>query len=130
MSNTLAALRGELDTILSGAGMHVADHMPERLNPPVAFLAAGSPYVESGDTYGTFAVRFTVVLVAPRAVNAASTAGLDRLVAAALTAVVEAPGWGAERVDQPSLLAANNTEYLSTTLDVITHRAIETEGAG
>jgi len=125
--STLTGLRSALDTVLTGRGLRTADHLPERVVPPLAIIGAGSPYVESGERFGTFAVRFTVFLVAAKAANQTATAELDDLVTRAVAAVMDAPGWGVERVDQPSMLDTGGAQYLSTTLDLITTSPLEPE---
>lgn len=118
MSNTLHELRQELADVLDAAGTTVVDHLPERLVPPLAIVAAGSPYVEPADTFGSYRVRLTAVLVCSPATNDVATDALDEAVTAALVAL-DASDWGIERVDQPSMLAHANTHYLSTTVDVV-----------
>lgn len=115
--NTLKSLRAELAATLTGAGTTVKDHLPERLVPPLAVIAAGSPYVEPGDAYGSWTVRFTVILVCSQATNEVSTDELDSAVTAALVAL-DGDDWRVERVDQPTMLAHANTHFLSTTIDV------------
>ena len=121
---TLKALRGDLSEVLTAGGLRVQTHLPERLVPPLAIIGAGSPYVESGDTFGTFAVRHTVFLIAARAANETATEELDALVMNAVDAVMDATGWGVERVDQPSMVEANGAHYLGTTVDLITHKRL------
>lgn len=116
--NTLALLREDLSTVLEAAGVRTHGFLPERIVPPLALLAAGSPYVEDGDTYGSYTVRFTVVLVASQATNQVATKELDEAVTAALVAL-DNGNWAIERVDQPTMMQSSNTHYLSTTIDVL-----------
>ncbi len=115
--NTLAAQRGRLETALAAGELTVLDHLPERLVPPVAIIAAGSPYLEAGEQFGSWRVRFTVVLVCAQGTNDTATKQLDEIVTAATVAL---DGWGIERVDQPTMLAHGNAHFLSTTVDVVT----------
>lgn len=124
---TLKALRGDLDTVLEAAQIRTETHLPERVTPPLAIIGAGSPYVEPGDTFGTFAVRFTIFLVAARAANETATDELDAMVLKAVDAIMGAGGWGVARVDQPSMLEANGAHYLSTAMDVITQQRLEVD---
>ncbi|MBB1482496.1 hypothetical protein H5392_01315 [Tessaracoccus sp. MC1865] len=116
--NTMRSLRASIKTALGDAGLPVEDHLPERISPPLVMLAAGSPYVEAGDTYGSFNIRFTVVLVAAQGPNEVATSALDEHVTAALVAL-DNRGIAVERVDQPTMLAHGNTHFLSTTIDVL-----------
>lgn len=115
--NTLEAQRLEIQTALLSAGMAVEDHLPERLAPPLAIIAAGSPYLEGGSTYGSFTARFTVVLICAQGTNATVTKDLDREVTTAVIALDDAD-FGLERVDQPTMLQHGGGNYLSTTLDI------------
>jgi len=124
MSNTLKELRSTIRVRLTAAGIRVEDHIPEQIRPPMAMIAAGSPYLEAGDAYGTFTARFTVVLVASQATNEVATSELDEAVTAAVVAL-DGELWGIERVDQPTMLQTNNTQYLSTTIDVVTATSID-----
>lgn len=116
--NTLATLREDLSTVLETAGVRTHGFLPERIVPPLALLAAGSPYLEEGDTYGSYKVRFTIVLVASQATNEVATKELDDAVTAAVVALDNAR-WAVERVDQPTMMASGNAHYLSTTIDVL-----------
>lgn len=115
--NTIGRQRQDLADVLTRAGFTVVDHIPEQIRPPVALIAAGSPFVEGGDTFGAFTIRFTVIAVCSQGTNSAATQDLDRYVATALVAVDNA-SWSLERVDQPTMLATGSANYLSTTIDV------------
>ncbi|MGC5584149.1 hypothetical protein [Ornithinimicrobium sp. W1665] len=114
--NTLRALREDLQAVLAPIGT-VLDHLPERITPPVAIIAAGSPYVEAGETFGSWSVRFTVVLVASQGTNQTATRQLDHVVAATAVALDQG-AWDVERIDQPTMLGHAGTHFLSTTVDV------------
>lgn len=115
--NTLKALRADLGAAL-GSDVTVLDHLPERLPTPATFIAAGSPYIESGDTFGSYKVRFTLIMVCGKGTNEVETEALDVEVARTVVALNTA-GWALERVDQPVMLAHGNANYLSTTVDVV-----------
>lgn len=115
--NTLATLRRQIQDALTQAGMTVEDHLPERMSPPLAIIAAGSPYLEGGTTFGSYTARFTVVLVCPAGTNATVTKALDASVTQAVV-VLDGADFGLERVDQPTMLQHGGGNYLSTTLDV------------
>lgn len=115
--NTLTTQRGALQAALVESGLTVKDHLPERIVPPVAVIAAGSPYLESGETFGSWTVRFTVVLVCAQGTNETATKDLDDAVTAVVVAL-DGAGWALERVDQPTMLQHGNGHFLSTTVDV------------
>lgn len=116
--NTLKALREELSAALATADLPVQTHLPERIVPPLAVLAAGSPYVERGDRFGSFRVRFTAILVCATGPNEVTTAALDETVTAALVALDDSE-FDLERVDQPMMLAHGNSHYLSAQVDLV-----------
>lgn len=115
--NTLEQLRTDLTAALTGAGVTVVDHLPERLVPPLAIVAAGSPYLENGQTFGSYTARFTVILVCAQGTNATVTKALDADVTRCVVALDDSD-FGLERVDQPTMLQHGNGNYLSTSLDV------------
>lgn len=128
--NTLRALRADLKEAMESSGATVVDHMPERLVPPTAIVVAGSPWVEDGDTYGSFVVRYTVLLVCSQAPNAVVTDELDSALTAALVAL-DGGSWATERVDTPVMLSHANAHYLSVSVDVArTVPAIEDDTGG
>lgn len=122
--NTLRSLRGEITTRLTEAGFSVLPFLPERIAPPVAIIAAGSPYLESGATYGTFETRFTVILVCATGTNETTTNALDDLLTAAIVSL-DGAGWGIERADQPTMLSHGNASYLTTNIDIVTTTGID-----
>lgn len=116
--NTLRALRDDLKAALTLAGITVLDHLPERLVPPLTIIAAGSPYIESGDAFGSYRAHFTLVLVGPHGTNETTTHALDELIAKTLVSL-DAADWGLERVDPPMMLQHGGGNYLSTQIDVV-----------
>lgn len=125
--NTLTDARASLAAILTDAGLTALDFLPERINPPVALITAGAPWVANGETFGSFEVRYVVTLVAPKATNDTATDTLDALAAEALVAVCNAPDWGVDRVDEPHMLVVNGGEYLAASLTVVLATDIETD---
>lgn len=123
--DSLTAARQELKSLLDEAGVEVITSIPERLAPPAVFLAAGSPYLEPGARFGTFIHRFTLVLVVATGPNTATTPALDALAAKVVVGLHSANRWDVERVDQPQMLQANNTQFYSTTIDVASTREVE-----
>lgn len=117
--NTLQRLRGDLRDLFTEAGFTITTHLPERIVPPLAIVAPGSPYLEDGESFGKYRARFTVFLVCATGTNDTVTDQLDELVASAVVALDDSP-WLTERVDQPSMLEHGRASFLSTTIDVAT----------
>jgi hypothetical protein len=111
LRDTIAA-QLETDTTVQALG-----YIPSRIVPPLYLVSSGSPYVESGDTYGSFKVRMNVDVVSATAANDVSTEALDTLVEDALVSLVNS-GIGIENVQQPYQLDTNNAQYLATTIVV------------
>lgn len=113
---SLAALRSEVAQTLTDASLKAFDHLPGRLVPPAAVVAAGSPYITPGDTYGTFVARWDVVIVVPAGDNEVRTTDLDDALELALSAL-----WGRyaiEEVSAPYALEANGATYPAVRLTV------------
>jgi len=93
------------------------DYIPARIVPPIYLVSSGSPYVESGDTYGSFKVRMNIDIVSATAANDVTTEALDTMIEDALVSLVNM-GVGIENVQQPYQLDTGNAQYLSTTVSV------------
>lgn len=115
----IAIARAELAAALGGLGAPVTDHVPERLTPPTLMVVHGSPFIESGDTFGTHLVRFEVWAVSKLSANARMTDDLDALVESAIGALI-GDGWQIENVAQPFAYSVNNASYLASTITVTT----------
>lgn len=115
----IADARAELVAALDGLDAKVTDHVPERLNPPALMVVHGSPFLESGDTFGSAVVRFEVWVVSKLAANARMTDELDVLIESTIEALA-ADSWAVERVEQPFTYAANGGSFLASTIAVTT----------
>lgn len=120
-AGVLRALRVELaDTIgAAGAELTVYDHVPGRVQLPAAFVMAGAPYIEQGQTFGSATVRFAVVLLTQPALNSVETDLLDERIETVQQQLQDA-GWLVERVDQPQLQELNGQELLAVQLAIAT----------
>lgn len=92
-------------------------YFPGRLIVPSAVVMPGSPYLESGNTFGTLLAHFQVEIIMGTAANEVTTSGLDDQVENALVAFVNA-GYGVEQVSAPYALEANGQQYLAATISV------------
>ncbi|SNS41584.1 hypothetical protein SAMN06309944_0164 [Micrococcales bacterium KH10] len=114
--SVLNDIRTGIVQALEAAGIQAFDHLPERLNPPVAVLVPGSPYLEAGDVFGTHKVRYTVALVAGNATNDMATKALDELIETAVTALWDTADL--ERAGDVYTYQANNGQYLAVDLEI------------
>lgn len=92
-------------------------YAPARLIVPSAVVMPGSPYMESGVTFGTLTGHFQVELIMGTAANSVTTSGLDDQIENALVGLIEA-GFGIEQVSSPYALEANGQQYLAATISV------------
>lgn len=115
--SALNDLRAELVEALQGLDLTLYTHIPGRMSLPGAFVMAGSPYIEAGQTFGTRTVRFSVVLAVQTGDNQSETSALDDLIEGA-QAALEAADWLVESVSQPYAMAFNNSEGLVTEITV------------
>lgn len=124
--SVLAELREELQGFLTEGGITAFDHIPARVQPPVAVVAAGSPYILEVFDAKTFnhdyQVRMEVTLIANQATNDIATDTLDDLICDTLIALAD--HWEAE-VSQPFQLEVNNAVYLAATVSISTTVTID-----
>lgn len=117
--STLTDLRTELTESLTPLSVTTYTHVPGRMSLPGAFVMAGSPYIEQGDTFGARRIRFAVILAVQTGTNQSETTALDELIESAITAL-ETDDWLVEEVSQPYSMAFNNAEGLVVELTVTT----------
>ncbi|TDL43599.1 hypothetical protein [Microbacterium oleivorans] len=115
--NKLLELRTDLATALGALGITTYTHVPGRLDLPGAFVMAGSPYIEQGQTFGERIVRFQVVIATQTGDNLSETSALDELILSA-QAALEEDGWVVESIEQPYASDFNNAKALVTILNV------------
>lgn len=114
---TLTALRQEAADALTAVGITASAYIPGRFVPPIAVVAPGSPYIETGGTYCQHTVNLSILLVSQTATNETSSEALDEQIAQALVALEDA-GFDLTEVSQPGAFNANNADYLSAFLNI------------
>ncbi len=114
--NALKNLRARVTAALDGLGLTVYDHVPARPNTPAAVITPGVPYIEPGDTFGSWKVNLVVSLLGRTATNQVVTDELDETITNTIRALD--PLVDLERVGPYYRYAANNAEYLATDLDI------------
>jgi hypothetical protein len=90
-------------------------YVPSRITPPLAIITNGSPYLQSGDTFGTFAARWDVTLVIPTGANDVTTEALDTLIDDVVVLLVNNK-YGVDTVSASYAMEANNATYLAVTV--------------
>lgn len=120
MSNALSTARTELAAAATeGSSWKVHPHVPGRITPPIGAVTPGSPYLEPGETFGSFTVRYVVSLISRTGANDFVTDELDEAITETVVALVNA-GYGLESVSQPYALDAGNAQYLAVDLTTTT----------
>lgn len=92
--------------------------LPERVQPPVAVISAGNPYIEI-ETYCDKTVNLVVTLIVGRSDNEVALDALDDYIYSTMEAL---PHWATvEYVEQPFLLEWNGAVYLASRIEVQTN---------
>lgn len=107
----LAELRQDLKEGLEEQDLKAVEYLPERIQPPIALVTAGDPYLEQGLTACLFKVSLDITLVAAKATNANATDALDEMIESAILATGD---WFIDTISAPFMLEANNAQYLSS----------------
>jgi len=107
----------ELATVLKDAGLPAFPTLPNRITPPVAVVQAGSPFMESGGSFGEFKTRWEITLVTPTGANEVATEKLYTLLEDAIVSLVNSK-YSVETVSKPYALEANNAQYVALDLKV------------
>jgi hypothetical protein len=115
---SLTIVKQEVATLVSSV-VPTHPYLPERFNPNVAFVTPGSPYLQSGLTYGKFLAKFNIdVVIAPQS-NEEATKALDEIVNDIVTLLLS-EGYGINQVGQPYPLESQNTTFLAITIEIET----------
>lgn len=110
----LTATRSELAARLAeGTGFTAHPFLPARITPPVVAVLPGSPYLTSGETFGTFRVALDGYLIVSAINNATGTKSLDAAITGAVIAAVNGD-WSVDSVSEPFAFdAKTGTQYLA-----------------
>lgn len=111
MVSTLTALRIEVRDLLAAAGIKATEFLPEVLQPPVAVVIPGEPYVAPGKTFGSHDVAVAIYLVGAKGTNKVAAAAMDDLIEKAVEAL---PNWDVRDIRQPYTITINGSRYLGT----------------
>ncbi|OIU84613.1 hypothetical protein [Microbacterium sp. AR7-10] len=93
------------------------DHVPGRVLLPAAFVLAGSPYIEQGETFGDRLIRFQIVVCTHPSLNEIETDSLDQIIESASEDLAK-KGWAVESVQQPAIQELNGAEVFATEINV------------
>lgn len=105
------------DVVETATTIPAYPYAPARLIVPSAVIMPGSPYLESGLTFGTLTGHFQVELIMGTAANSVTTSGLDDQIENALIALLN-EGYSIEQISSPYALEANGQQYLAATISI------------
>ena len=117
MSNIGDMRQDIADVVHTATTIPAFPYAPGRLIVPSAVVMPGSPYMESGLTFGTMTAHFNVELIMGTASNQVVTSGLDDQIENALQGLLDA-GYAVEQVSPPYALESNAQQYLAATISI------------
>lgn len=120
MTNALTLARAAVKDALTTGGMNAHVILPERVTPPLAWIAAGDPYItREGANFGGEIVHHEVVVAVGAGVNEVKAEGLDDLILKALDAL-DAADLHVSNVGQPGTVSIGGQKCLAVAIDVQT----------
>lgn len=111
----LKEVRAEVGDLLTAAGLEAHHFEPERLAPPLVVVTAGSPYVETGETFTDNTMRLDLILIPQKGSNEKEQDDVDDMIEQTLAAL---PDWHLESVSEPYVPQAGTAEYLAVKVTV------------
>lgn len=125
VTSDLTKLRDEITAALAWAGIKSIPFLPDRLDPPLALVQPGSPYIEPSMTSRPGALAWKlhheVVLLVSPGDKRSQTVSLDALIEDALVAIAH---FGVDQVGQPYVLQAgtDGPMYFAARIQLTTTR--------
>lgn len=111
--------RQALKETLAATSVQTFDYLPERFTPAAFLVLPGSPYITSGERFGSHEANFDVWLVGPSGDNKKVTDFLDQTIQAGIGLMLQ-EGWTVNEVQEPFLYQMQNGNYLSVVISVST----------
>lgn len=116
--SVLGTLRQDIaDVLAEDTDFPTLSFIPGRIVPPLYIVSQGSPYITSGNTFGTFEATFSVEVISATASNDTNTEAIDTMIEEALVSLVN-QGLSVTSATQPYQLDTNNAQYLASTIAV------------
>ncbi|MFJ2297385.1 hypothetical protein [Oerskovia paurometabola] len=110
-----------LAALLTDAGLPTEPEVPERYTPPVRYALASSPWLESGQTVGSWRAHFRVVCVTGRGTNEVQMTELGAMVRAVIRALAGSRFViSAQAVDQPAEIGTGAGVSLGAAVNIVT----------
>lgn len=96
----------ELADLLTTKGLLTTPEVPEVKTPPFRYILTADPWIASGQSFGSWRVRFRVVCVVAPGTNVVQLTQLGDMVRAVIVALKGSPfAVEADAVDEPSRMA-------------------------
>jgi len=117
----LMTVSNNIAQTLKDAGLTAFPYIPARINPPLAVIAAGSPFVSSeGVAFGEFKTRWEITVIAPTGANDVSTEKLYDLVEDSIVALVNSK-YIVDEAGKAYALEANGAMYAAIDIKINTN---------
>lgn len=119
-STAVDQARAELAGQLTAAGFRAADHIPDRITPPMALVLPADEYLTPGDVFdgSEWVLGLVVVLLAEPGDNRSTTEALDRMLTGAIGAT--AGGWDVQPIKRPYIATVGAANYLAADIELST----------
>ena len=119
MVSAITDARIDVAAGLTDAGMHIIDHIPGRVAPPVVLIGTGDPYLQQLDanTFDAtqFQLRLELFAIAGTATNEVAIAQLETMVE---QIIINLGDWTIENVSPPFMASANDAQYLTSRITI------------
>lgn len=116
--SVIGDLRAGAKDVLVAADVKAVDYLAETLNPPVAAVVPGDPYLDrEGEDipFGHMRVRINVLLIGAKATNKSAASQIDELIEKSIDALEDAD-WNVEEVGAPQQMLLNGVKHIGTYL--------------
>jgi hypothetical protein len=111
----------ELARVLTDAGLPTKVEVPERYTPPARYVLASSPWIESGQTLGSWRAHFRVVCVVAPGSNEREMTDLGSMVRDVVRALRGTRfAVAAQAVDEPGEMSTGAGTTLGAAVNIVT----------
>lgn len=118
--HALKKARQDAANVLTEQGLNAYVYSPEKFSPPLAYVIAGSPYIDSeGASFAHRRIHLEARLVTRPGSNEAQTDNLDADIENALIGLINA-GYSVETVTQPYALLTDSATFTAVSIHMTT----------
>lgn len=110
-----------LAALLTAAGIPTSPQVPEVKTPPLQYVLTADPWIASGQSIGSWRVRFRVVCVTQKGTNAKQMTELGDMVRAVIRALKGSRfAVEADAVDEPAVMSTATGNTLGAAINIST----------